>query len=106
MLIEACLVMVVAVTCLNEAKDTKSCVVDPAKASIIIEEFQTRTGLTLRAAESVDKAGSTLYRAVWENKKGEWRITQYIPDKDTCTVSTPEEYREQHRKEQRSNRWL
>lgn len=106
MLIEACLVTVIAVTCLNEAKDTKSCAVDSTKATVIVEEFQKRTELILKAAEAVDKAGLTLYRAVWENKRGEWRITQYTPEKNSCTVSTPEEYKEQHRKEQRSNRWL
>jgi predicted RNA-binding protein with PUA domain len=96
----------IAVTCLNEAKDTSACHVDQEKAQAIVEEYQKRSTLTLKAAEAVDNAGGVLFRAVWENKKGEWAVVQYVPDKNVCTSRTPDEYREQIRKEQRGSRWL
>lgn len=108
MLAEACVVSLVAVTCLNESSDTSACLADKTQAEAILYDFQTKSKLVLKAADVVqNKKGNALYRSVWEDKKGAWTIVQYTPKENVCVASTPEEYQEQHRKEsEQSRKWL
>ena len=105
MLIEACLVTVIAVSCLNDQGNRDQCPIKRDRAEVVVKEFEKRNNITLLAGDSPENQRH-IFRGVWGNHKNDKVVVQYNTETDVCTQQTPAEFIEQQKREQSQKRWL